>query len=65
MITLIAIFAVLMAAALITLWYENGPAPFAEPEPLVAPVSPRITRTTAAGYKPSRRVHVRKEVQYR
>ena len=65
MITLISLFAVLAAALLFTLWYERGPDPFVEPEPLVKPVGRRVSLTTTAGYKPSRRTHPRKEIQYR
>ena len=65
MFTLIALFGIIISALLITLWYEYGPDPFIEPEPLVKPIAPRITRTTVAGYKPHRRTHPRKEIQYR
>lgn len=65
MLTIILILLTIAIAGGITWRLEEGPEHFYEPEPFAPVKPPRITRTTTAGYKPSRKSHPRKEIQYR
>ena len=65
MLSLFLIFAIIMLMLGIVWWMEEGPERFQEPEPFAPVQPPRYYRTTRAGYKPSRRTHRRKEIQYR
>ena len=65
MLSLFLIFAVIMLMLGIVWWMEEGPERFQEPEPFAPVRQPRYPKNTRAGYKPSRRTHCRKEIQYR
>lgn len=65
MLTIILILMTIAVAGGITWRLEEGPEHFYEPEPFAPVKSPRFPKNTKAGYKPHRRTHPRKEIQYR
>lgn len=55
MLTFLLIFLTIAIAGGYVYWYEEGPARFAMPDPLLPPPRKRYVGHTQAGYKPPKR----------